>query len=96
MKKLIAVCVLSSMVFLPVGCTKMSKTSQGGLTGAAGGALVGAGIGKLSGGSGGQGALIGAALGGLVGAIYGSSKEGKEDDNYRDYEYFGRSYVEGK
>ncbi len=82
MKKFIAICILASLAAMPAACTNMSKTSQGALTGAAGGALAGAGISKLSGGSGGTGALIGGALGGVVGAIYGAAEESKDNNYY--------------
>ncbi len=62
------------------GCTNMTKTQQGGLSGAAGGALVGAGISAISGGSGGVGAVVGGVLGGVAGSIYGhnQSSSGKK------------------
>ena len=49
----------------PMGCTHMSRTQQGALGGAAGGALVGGGLSVLTGGNGTTGALIGGGLGGF-------------------------------
>lgn len=82
MKKLLGICLLAALMAMPMACTNMSKTSQGSLSGAAGGALAGAGISKLSGGHGGAGALIGGAVGAVAGAIYGANEERKDDENY--------------
>lgn len=62
----------------PMGaCTNMSKTQQGAVSAGAGGALVGAGIGAITGGSAITGAVIGGAAGAIAGAVYGNSKEHK-------------------
>lgn len=52
-----------------VGCTNMSKTQQGTLSGAAIGAGAGAGVSALSGGDVGTGALIGAGVGAAAGYL---------------------------
>ena len=52
----------------------MTRTQQGALSGAAGGALLGAGISAIAGGSGTTGALIGGGLGALAGGLYGHNK----------------------
>ena len=72
MKRLSAILLVGALVFGTVGCTNM--TQQGLLSGAAGGAILGAGLGALTGGSGTTGALIGGGLGALAGGIYGHSK----------------------
>jgi uncharacterized protein YcfJ len=60
------------------GCTHMTPTQQGALSGAAIGAGAGAGISALSGGNAGVGALLGGALGGIGGALYGNEQERRE------------------
>ena len=57
MKKLITFSMVICMAAL-VGCTNMSKTQQG----------------ALSGGDAGTGAIIGGVLGGVAGGIYGNNK----------------------
>ncbi len=69
--KILALAVLTG---LTVGCTNMSKTEQGTVTGAGIGAAAGAGIGALAGNTG-AGALVGAAAGAVVGNIKGSQAE---------------------
>ena len=71
MKRLSAVLLIGALVFGTVGCTNMNRTQQGALSGAAGGALLGAGISAIAGGSGTTGALIGGGLGALAGGLYG-------------------------
>jgi hypothetical protein len=73
-----------SVVFLTValmlsagGCTNMSKTQQGTLSGAGIGAAGGAGIAALAGGDWVTGALIGGAVGGTVGYMKGSKEESR-------------------
>ena len=75
MKRLSAILLVGALVFGTVGCTNMNKTQQGLLSGAAGGAILGAGLGALTGGSGTTGALIGGGLGALAGGISGHSPE---------------------
>ncbi|WP_294515385.1 YMGG-like glycine zipper-containing protein [uncultured Bilophila sp.] len=74
MKRLSAVLLIGALVFGTVGCTNMNRTQQGALSGAAGGALLGAGISAIAGGSGTTGALIGGGLGALAGGLYGHNK----------------------
>jgi len=57
------------------GCTNMSQTQQGAVSGAAIGAAAGAGIAKIAGGSGWTGAAVGAAAGGVTGYFIGEKKE---------------------
>lgn len=75
--KIIYVGVLASLLFLGA-CTNLNKTEQGALTGVAGGALVGAGISAIAGGSGTIGALIGGALGGIAGGMVGHHEQKKQ------------------
>ena len=65
----------ASLAFGSLACTHMNKTQQEALSGAGAGALVGAGISAIAGGSGTMGALIGGGLGALAGGIYGHEKE---------------------
>ena len=48
MKRLSAILLVGALVFGTVGCTNMNKTQQGLLSGAAGGAILGAGLGALT------------------------------------------------
>ncbi len=74
MKKMIASFMM--VAFLgTVGCTNMSRTQQGAVSGGAIGAGVGAGISVLTGGGLVTGALLGGALGAVGGGLYGDSKE---------------------
>lgn len=75
MKKLALLTMILTLTIAPLGCTNMTKTQQGALSGAGIGALGGAGIGAIAGGSGTTGALIGGALGGIAGGIYGHNQE---------------------
>lgn len=72
---IIPLIMLLALLAGPVACTNMSKTQQGGLSGAAVGAGVGAGIGALTGGNWAVGAAVGGALGGLAGGLYGNSQQ---------------------
>lgn len=71
MKKVLIIAMLAAMLTSGVGCTNMSKTQQGVASGAALGALGGAGIAAISGGAAGWGALAGAGVGALAGGIVG-------------------------
>lgn len=71
MKKVIAMSLLALILAAGSGCTNMNRTQQGTLSGAALGALGGAGIAAVSGGAAGWGALTGAGLGALAGGIVG-------------------------
>ena len=75
MKKISIVLLAGALAFGTVGCTHMSRTQQGALSGAAGGALIGGGLSAITGGSGTTGALIGGGLGALAGGIYGHQQE---------------------
>jgi osmotically inducible lipoprotein OsmB len=83
--KLFSLLLLSGvLVFgaLGAGCTNMSKTQQGALSGAAVGAAAGWGVSALTGGSATTGALIGGGLGALAGGVHGNNKE-KHHYRYR-------------
>lgn len=70
--KTMAALILVGVVSLgSVACTNMNKTQQGALSGTAGGALLGAGISAIAGGSGTTGALVGGGLGAIAGGLYG-------------------------
>ena len=71
MKNLLIITLLAAMFVSGIGCTNMSKTQQGVASGAALGALGGAGIAAISGGAAGWGALAGAGVGALAGGIVG-------------------------
>lgn len=76
MKKIALVGVLAlSLAVGSVGCTNLSKTQQGALSGTAIGAVAGAGIAAIAGGYAGWGALAGAGLGALAGGIVGNEME---------------------
>jgi len=88
----------ASTAVLMSGCasTGTSKTTDGALIGAAGGALIGQAIGRNTGST-----LAGAAIGGLAGAAIGNNEEKKDRRYYRDsrgYTYYigsdGRRYYE--
>ncbi|SFV67184.1 Outer membrane lipoprotein omp16 precursor [hydrothermal vent metagenome] len=77
----------ASMIAL-TGCasTGTSKTTDGALIGAAGGALLGQAVGHNTGST-----LAGAAIGGLAGAAIGNNEEKKDRRYYRDsrgYTYY--------
>ena len=71
MKNLLIITLLAALFVSGIGCTNMSKTQQGVASGAALGALGGAGIAAISGGAAGWGALAGAGIGALAGGIVG-------------------------
>ena len=77
MKKMLTIGLVMMLCAGAFGCTNMSKTQQGVASGAAIGALGGAGIATISGGSAGWGALAGGAAGALAGGIMGNSQEGR-------------------
>lgn len=74
MKKIIATCALV-LALAGAGCTNMTSTQQGVASGAALGALGGAGIAAISGGAAGWGALTGAGVGALAGGIIGHDQQ---------------------
>ena len=69
MKNLLIITLLAAIFASGIGCTNMSKTQQGVASGAAIGALGGAGVAAIAGGSAAWGALAGA--GALAGGIVG-------------------------
>lgn len=71
MKKTLIFAILALFLVSGMGCAQMSRTERGATSGAALGALGGAGIAAISGGSAGWGALTGAGLGALAGGIIG-------------------------
>ncbi len=77
MKKIALISILALALASSVGCTNMSKTSQGTLSGAALGAAAGLGIAAVSGGAAGWGALAGAGLGAVAGGVVGHQQERK-------------------
>lgn len=87
MKNTISIFImLCILVAGTLGCTNMSRTTQGTLSGAALGSAAGAGIAALAGGSVGWGAAAGAGVGALAGAIVGNEKE-KQDRYYYNNRY---------
>ena len=72
MKRLGLIVVIAAGV---IGCTNMTPQQQVTASGAAIGAVAGAGIAAISGGSGWTGAAIGAVAGGVAGNIKGSKQQ---------------------
>lgn len=77
MKKLIIAGLMAVVLATGMGCTNMSRTQQGVASGAALGALGGAGIAAISGGAAGWGALAGAGAGALAGGIIGHNQSNR-------------------
>ena len=78
MRKLLIVGLLAALCAGgPLGCTNMSKTQQGVASGAALGALGGAGVAAIAGGYAGWGALAGAGIGALAGGIVGHNRDSR-------------------
>lgn len=75
MKKIFAVVLLAATFATGLGCTNMSSTQQGLISGTALGAATGAGIAAISGGAAGWGALAGAGVGALAGGIIGHERD---------------------
>ena len=75
MKKWFVIALVAAMFSTGIACTNMSSTQQGVASGAALGALGGAGISAISGGYAGWGALAGAGLGALAGGIVGHEQD---------------------
>jgi osmotically inducible lipoprotein OsmB len=76
MRKVIASALIVAFLgFGSFGCTNMSPTEQGAVSGGVIGAGAGAGIGLLTGGNLVTGALIGGAIGAIGGGLYGNSEE---------------------
>lgn len=74
MKKL-SLLAAAVMLVGALGCTNMTKTQQGALSGAAIGAGAGAAISAIAGGNAGIGAGLGGALGGIAGGLIGHEQE---------------------
>ena len=74
--------IWSATAIVLAGCKNMNKTQKGAVIGTAGGAAVGAVIGKAAGNTA-MGAIIGAAVGGTTGVIIGKKmdKQAKEIKN---------------
>ena len=78
MRRIFTVFILSlALAAGPMACTNMTKTEQGVVSGGALGALGGAGIAAIAGGSGTMGALIGAGAGAIAGGVIGYKDEHK-------------------
>ena len=75
MKKALIIGILAVIFATGIGCTNMSRTQQGVASGAALGALGGAGIAAISGGYAGWGARAGAGAGAWAGGIIGHSQD---------------------
>ncbi len=76
MRRIFTVFILSlALAAGPMACTNMTKTQQGVVSGGAIGALGGAGIAAIAGGSGTIGALIGGAAGAIAGGVIGNNAE---------------------
>ena len=76
MRRIFSVFILSlALAAGPMACTNMTKTQQGVVSGGAIGALGGAGIAAIAGGSGTIGALIGGAAGAIAGGVVGHNAE---------------------
>lgn len=75
MKKAVIILGLALVLASGIGCTNMNRTQQGVASGAALGALGGAGIAAISGGAAGWGALAGAGVGALAGGIVGNEQD---------------------
>jgi osmotically inducible lipoprotein OsmB len=76
MKRGIAFITVMMLLFgLSLGCTNMSKTQQGALTGGMIGAGGGAALAAIAGGNPAVGAAVGGGVGLITGGIIGKSKE---------------------
>lgn len=74
MKRIAMIAALAVMIGL-VGCTSMTPKQQGTASGAAIGAVAGAGIVSLAGGSAWTGAAVGMVAGGVAGHIKAENEE---------------------
>jgi len=73
-----ATIAIAAAAFLATaGCTNLSQTEEGALSGGAIGAGTGAAAGALTGGSATTGAIIGGAVGAAAGGYMGCREEGK-------------------
>ena len=70
---------LVALLSTSVGCTNMTSEQQGTLSGATIGALGGAAIAEIAGGSGWTGAAIGAVAGGVAGNVKADREQQRRD-----------------
>jgi hypothetical protein len=77
MKKIASMLMVAALLGTTAGCTNMSRTEQGALSGGSIGGAVGVAATAIAGTSLVTGALVGAAVGGAVGAYTSCQKEGK-------------------
>lgn len=63
--------LLATLLTGMVGCTNMTPEQQGTLSGAVGGAALGAGFAAITGGDAGVGAVLGGAGGAIIGGMQG-------------------------
>lgn len=76
MKRIFSLCIIGlTLTTGSMACTNMNKTQQGIVSGGALGALGGAGIAAIAGGSGTIGALIGAGAGAIAGGVIGYNED---------------------
>ena len=75
--RIVLVAIMSICLFGSIACTNMNKTQQGAVSGGAVGALAGAGISAIAGGSGTIGALVGAGAGSIAGGVIGYQEGGE-------------------
>lgn len=69
------IAVIAALVALIIGCTNMTQKQQGTASGAAIGAVAGAGIVALAGGSAWTGAAVGLVAGGVAGHIKAENEQ---------------------
>jgi len=74
MKRIAVIAAMAALIF---GCTNMTTKQQGTASGAAIGAVAGAGIVALAGGSAWTGAAVGLVAGGVAGHIKAENEEKK-------------------
>ena len=77
LKRVLLATLAVGMLMCSAGCGSMNHTQQGVVGGAALGALGGAGIAAIAGGSAGWGALTGAGVGALAGGIVGHHQDNR-------------------
>jgi len=82
-KKIIALCLILSLVLMGMGCAEWTRTQKGAAIGAGAGAVAGGLIGR-SAGSTAVGVLLGAAIGGAAGAFIGNYMDKQAAEIERD------------
>jgi outer membrane protein OmpA-like peptidoglycan-associated protein len=82
-KKIIALCVILSLVLMGMGCAEWTRTQKGAAIGAGAGAVAGGMIGHATG-STAVGVLLGAAIGGAAGAFIGNYMDKQAAEIERD------------